>query len=42
MAYQNINQLIINKLILFFVYEYVRICNSECSEMIQWGLEIGG
>ncbi|MDB5144181.1 MAG: hypothetical protein JWQ66_2894 [Mucilaginibacter sp.] len=35
MVYQKINQLIINKLNKNTIYEYVRKCNTNCSETIQ-------
>jgi hypothetical protein len=36
MVYQKINQLIINKLNQYMIYEYVRKCNTNCSETIQF------
>ncbi|MDB5024717.1 MAG: hypothetical protein JWP78_2472 [Mucilaginibacter sp.] len=36
MIYQKFNQLKINKVIQNMIYEYVRKCDSDCTEMIQF------
>ena len=41
MVYQKIKQLIINILNLYKIYEYVRNCNNNCSETIQYFEKVG-